>query len=341
MPILWDNDATGTATSVGSDEIAAKNANYPLIIGHNVLWQSRIQAFWSDDGTLTGNDESLSGAPGRLAYDGRGTVQTSPDNFNGTSLHLVFDLYTSTSHLNQVDSICILGHNFEDVDGGANDLTLNIKISNDASFGANTSTIMNWTAAGGDFTDNKRLYSHDLSDGWGLGGETIPSRMANFRYVQIALSTGTSFSAAPRIGEIFMGRRYQLGGKADRPYPEYFRVSETEEHISDNGVMSVSTKWQGAHDRSMEFNLGGSIVGSLVPFTVVKDFAKVNKWGTRPFIYVENPADANPVAEFVRFRDARNAFNLTQPEGGPFEQIWPVELKELRPFASSEYEVLT
>ncbi len=321
--------------AIGADELTAKAAGYPLVVGSNVLETYNALPQWRTTGSwASGSDVSLSGYPARLAIDRRAKTYTMPD-ISGTpptSISLIFDCNGSSRRSGEADVIAILGHNFHLCDPDS----INVDIADTNDFtGGSFVTMKQWSSASNWETTNgiapRRLISLGLT-----GSAAQPRRINTIRYVRVQLNKAAGFTVAPQIGEVILGRRCQFTTNGQLPFPDRPLKSESVSMRTNNGDLIRHALWSGAGDRTIMFNLGGTNIGVLDMETSLRDFQDHIDYGQKSFLYIQRPdlVETDHRAWLMSLEPPE--FNFTQL--GFAEEEVEMSMVEQPPFVSSEVE---
>lgn len=191
-------------SSLSSDEIAWKAADYPLI-APNVTPIAPSVARWNTAGTTTDTDRTLSTNPARRAYDGFVSTDTRTDGTAASTWYYVLD-FGSGGEI-EIDCAFIIGHNF----GTLSLTTVTLEIADDANFSSNLLEIGDFGTPGVD----TRLRDVNFNSN---------NRYSNVRYLRLKLSRGSNFT--PELHEIILGRRRQFKVRPRNPFDPDRKVDQ-------------------------------------------------------------------------------------------------------------------
>lgn len=267
-----------SSAALTADEVTYAAANKPILVGIQALESPQI-ARWDADGDASGGgDISATGFPARWSYDRRTGKRTKP-NAGAATQYLVYQLNASPD---DVDCAFIQDHNF----GTIGALTVTLEIADVATFtGGTFQTLATWTPG----TSNNRLASLSLKH-----TGSVALRYSGLSYVRIKTTGG---SHTPEIGEVWLGRRRQLKHKPNEPYADlanHFigsqRLFETK-----SGLPAVSVRHRGRRVLDARVNPSDTTY-----HTAVRSWFRDTNWGTRAFVWVEDPAAAPASYNLVR-----------------------------------------
>ena len=150
-------------------------------------------------------------------------------------------------------------------------------------------------------------------------------QFSSVRYVRVRLTSGGA-TYSPKIGEFFFGERYQLKRNPNVPYDDKSYLSSVSDHVSTSGVRRryVMNKGQGVRNVSIA-------TGDSDEITAIDEFWKASEYGTRSFLYIENPSTA-PAGYLMDVEEPSMSFALV----GPVERNVSMRLLEQPPFKTSE-----
>ena len=230
-----------------------------------------------------------------------------------------YNFYFSTSI--SFDTLCITGHNLNSL--GAISVSLEIADSN--TFGSNLKEIAKYTVSGS--TDNRILITNLNSAG---GSNTYSSSGTAQRYSSVAYARLKIIHATandvPKIGEIFLGTRYQLQRNPDVPWNNKNEFSSVTDFTALTGIVKRYVAYRGQAIRSFRASIAAS-----AEITVIDDWFNDINEGTKPFLYIETPSSAAD-ARIMILDDAALRFPLV----GPSERVLEFSMTEQPPYLSVE-----
>jgi len=130
----------------------------------------------------------------------------------------------------------------------------------------------------------------------------------------------------PEVGEIVLGRRYQLQRNPNVPWDNKHEVSRTTEQVSLSGVT-----------RRYTFHRGKALRNVVAPLADSSEIAVVDSWwdsteeGTKPFYWVETASTAASTM-LVHLENPELDFALV----GPYERQLVFAMVEQPPFLARE-----
>ena len=313
----------GVASSpVGSTSTTARDADNPWLLAQNTLVH-KDGALWTLSGNyLLGEDITAIGFPTNRASDGHVNVITKPATFSNTTISLVWRVKLTAGH--NVDTVGILGHNFDDLPG-----TVSISIDFD---NVNNFTGVNLGVATATIADAKRLIFDNLDD------EGVPNRQYILpEYIRIKITSTSALGgsgAIPQIGMVIMGRRKQLSVKPDRPYEPTPMQSNVVTTVFDDGdetefvlaerLAVIPVSWQFE-------NLPN--VGDLNDPATLLAFWRDTKGGSKKFLWCENPFTDVRFAHFAKMQSP----SFTQPFETFRKRLSGFTIKEMPPAVDVEF----
>lgn len=297
---------------VTAAELAALALDKPTLVAVQAL-ESPQAAKWDADGSMAGGaDISATGYPARWAHDRRTGLRTKPTGATeapaGTwSTYLCFQLNASPDDF---DCIFIQDHNFGTIGG----LTVTAEIDDVNTFASGThQTIATWTP----LTSNARLASLVLTH----TGVTA-RRYTGVPYLRIKATKVTAGSFTPEIGEVWVGRRRQLLRKSGEPYDDLGLKSEQSSFSTRTGITTSSVRYKGRRTVGAKF-----VPSDTTEKSDITAFFRECNYGTRSFIWVENPSSAPASYNLVKLNEPEFVF----PRTGPAMRDWNLEASEQGP----------
>lgn len=309
------------SAAVPAAELTAEGLDKPCLVtsnaarAWNALPQWSISGTWSDSGPGEASNVSYSNAPPYWAYDGKGTRRTYPVGGVYSTFFYMMDLALTGRNDGIIDSIAILGHNFDSLPGN---LTISVSIADDEDFSVNLQTIhtFNLTAP----HDPTRLVA------------LLATRYTDVQYARLNILSSVNFSTTvvPRIGELILGRRRQLARNPDEPTDDRSVVSRVAVLETQNGddVSYVQHK----NRREIEPFWTADENDTIDDKQTWIDFFDDLDGGTRPFLYLRNPTTTPADAPLMYLPEPRDF----QDHLGPYHAEVSHEMKELPPFYRDE-----
>ena len=255
-----------SSAGVPAADLALAAADKPILAG--TPDPDDLTGGW-DVGTLTGTVASATdedaNRPARRVGDGLPGLQTTT-NASGTQFSLVLQFAVGI----EFDFIGFLNHNLETL----NCTSLTTEVADDAAFTTNLQTIstLNPSLEASD----RRIADLELTH---LGGSAL--RYSNVEYIRIAITCNSGF---PEIGQVVLGRRYQLKHEPNRPWDPDQNVSSLDRFESRAGVITDTPRFRGRR----------LIAANLNPDETDKKQDLIDWWadinqGALPFVWIDKP----------------------------------------------------
>lgn len=306
-------------------EQAAQLAGKPIFLGAgaNALRSFLTAAEWSSartwatGGSGGGTNLTRTAEPTRWAHDARLHARTRPNASGGSSMFLLLELDTAT-----IDTVIIANHNFASIAG----CEVRAGVADDSAFSTNLRVIAEWTAF-----DGSRLVAIDLTDGGAHGaGEYRRFSTVRYAYVEV-ITSGTFAVTVPRIGEVWMGQRRQLGRHHDRPGDNQALESRTDMMEADSGAVSSYVRHQGrrAVNLSWVSDEADDYGDDVATWRGI--FETDTAHGTLPVFYIGDPS-APADAPLLLLNEPAQRFEWL----GPQHVRRSFAARELPPFVSGE-----
>lgn len=311
---------------VTAAEQAALAKDKPLFLVRNILKEINSARpdgpEWRDGATGNygaGTDVTAPGFDAIRAQDGRPNLRTKPVNTGLSAYTIIFDMTPSPDGVdNELDALVIGNHNFGDLERSST-ITITVEFAAGSTF-AGATAIASFVNP----TNNFRLASFNLN---------AFTRYTATRFVRITIVSDTALLTTPAFGELFMGRRRQMGHKADRGFTEFSYITgkETLNLAIGNSVDFVNFKGKAVLPRVWRPQDGVDDTGLDDALTMKEIVNEID--GT--FIYAENPSTGLQKYLFCKIdgnldliKNAINYFNAT-----------PLVLREQGPFLIKEQGV--
>lgn len=301
-----------TAETTGFDN------DKPMLVSQSLV--SPTVARWNDAGTTTDAATTAADGPAVRAYDNIGSLQTKDTSADLTARYLVFDIGASSTI--SFDTCLILNHNMNS--GGFNEISL--EVSDSADFTSNLIEIYSYSVSG---TDDDRLLCTNLNSA-GASSTYDPSgtaqRYSGVRYVRIKITATSGTARQAKIGEVWLGTRYQLQRNPDVPWNNKDEFSQVTEFKALSGLTRRYVHYRGQALRNFRAPISDS-----AEVTVVENWFNGINEGTSPFLYIEKPSSGAEPYLMILNTPALN-FQLV----GPFERILSFSMTEQPPYLSRE-----
>ena len=310
-----------SAAALTGAETTGFDNDKPLMASESLVAPS--VARWNDAGTTTDTATTAADGPAVRAYDNIGSLQTKDTSADLTARYLVFD--TGAAGVISFDTCLILNHNLNS--GGFNIVSL--EISDDPDFGTgggdNTIEIFKYTVDG--TTDNRLICTNlNSADSDAYDPSGTAQRYSSVRYVRLKITADSGTARQAKIGELFLGTRYQLQRNPDVPWNNKDETSETTEFKALSGLVRRYVHYRGQALRNFR-----AAISASAEITVIDDWFNGINEGTNPFVYVETPSSS--AAPYLMILDTPA---LSFPLVGPFERILQFSMSEQPPYLSRE-----
>lgn len=262
------------------------------IIGVNTLI-SGVNAntgVWSKgtSGTISSTQEEDPDGQWEYINDGATHLQTFPDETNTTG----WTLALRTSAI-EFDFIAFINTNFSTLSFGA----LTVQIADDITMSTNLQTIGTLAEADGR-SANFALY-HTGS---------VARRYSDVDYIRFTLASPSPVDI-PKIGEIILGRRYQLKRQPNRPFDNHALSGDIVRSTSASGVITSTERSFGA------FHLNGNWpIEDTSDQADIIAFHKGIRGGAHPFVWCQNPSTAPNSFHYMYLDEP----SLSFPQTGPY-----------------------
>lgn len=210
------------------------------------MLQSDTTTVWNNEGTVAGASHTTTGYPTTRAGDGFVHLVTKPDSGVANTMYYVIDFGATGV---EFDFVALMGCNFATWLPSA-DVTFQLDSTDLGGAGptgtfASTETVANF----GQPTTNDRLCDWSC---YHTGA--VPLRYSNVRYARLVMPNDAA-AFQPEIGELIVGRRYQLKNRPLNPFSKdgLSRVSETAK--TTGGVIQKVVLSKGAYAMSGAFKV--------------------------------------------------------------------------------------
>jgi len=231
-----------------------------------------------------------------------------------------YNFFFTTGDEISFDTLCVLGHNLNSI--GA--VSVSLEIADNSAYSSNLKEIAQYTISG--TTDNRILFTNLNSEG---GSNTYSATGTAQRYSSVAyvrLKIVHAGATAPKVGEIFLGTRYQLSRNPNVPWNNKDEHSEISDFVSQNGIIQRYVFYRGQAVRSVEMSLGSSS-----NIAVVDDWYNAIHEGTRSFLWIDTPSSGAECRLMIL-----DSADLVFPLAGPFERNLSFTMREQPPYLSRE-----
>lgn len=260
-----------SSAEISANEIAWAAADKPLL-GINALSLSDID----NDRWLVGVNKTFADSPvdtdttkpEARAYDGLPGLQTQSTS-SSTSFSLLYEFANDDG---EFDFVAVLNSNLY----ASGVTSFRIDIADDNTFATNLQNIVDIDVTS-QIASERRFASFDLRH-----TGSVALRYSTVSYVRFEFVASGSFQ--PAIGQIILGRRYQMQHAPDYPFDDYNRESLTGDYESRGGVV-VRNSW--AEGRRLLDAVIRPNTAALQ--TDIKNFYKNTKSGVLPFVWCDNP----------------------------------------------------
>jgi hypothetical protein len=307
-----------SAANLATAETTGFNADKPMLVSQSLV--SPTVARWNDAGTTTDAATTAADGPAVRAYDNIGSLQTKDTSADLTARYLVFDIGASSTI--SFDTCLILNHNLNS--GGF--ATVSLEIADNAAFSSNLIEIFKYTVSG---TDDDRLLCTNLNSAGGSStydANGTAQRYSSVRFVRLKITASAGTARQAKIGEVWLGTRYQLQRNPDVPWNNKDEFSEVTEFKALSGLTRRYVHYRGQAVRSFRASISAS-----AEITVIENWFNGINEGTNPFLYVETPSSA--AEPYLMILD-NTALNF--PLVGPFERVLTFSMTEQPPYLSRE-----
>ncbi len=235
-----------TTATLSAAETANRAADKPLL-GVQMIPTSPTVERWNTEGTIAGGDHCDASYPARRAQDGFPHLVTKTDGSAGLGWFFVIDFGTAGCTF---DFVALMGCNFAtwlpsaavtfELDNG----NPNPGDTPDGTF-TNIVTVASFAAP----TTNDRLIDLDCHH-----TGAVPLRYSDVRYARLHfVNNATPYT--PEIGELIVGRSYQLPYNPDRPFADYGLMDNAEISKSEGGVVQKISYYRRCFDLAYESTL--------------------------------------------------------------------------------------
>lgn len=322
---------TLTGAEIPTAEQNALSNDKPLFLSRNELRMS-TQPRWTTDGQHGSADSAATGFESFKAYDNLPNMTTKLTT--GVVDNLVhYNFLTNTSA--EMDSVALVNHNLATIAGVlGGDITVTVQIDVTSPTPSGTfAEIHSPSVTVITTTSDPRLLILDLES---QAAET-PYRFTGRQYWRISFSSaGSDFSTTdgqPAFGQLYVGRRRQMGTKANSPFTEFNQISDSKRFTAKSGmkVDQFNNTGMVAFPRRHVNGFGVGKSGIDEPETL-KSVWTDSKQGRNGMIYVEDPSTDPDTHYWMRFSE--NSF--TQTRVGPLQINTSYSLLEQPPFLANE-----
>jgi len=309
-----------SAANLATAETTGFNADKPMLVSQSLV--SPTVARWNDAGTTTDAATTAADGPAVRAYDNIGSLQTKDTSADLATRYLVFDIGASSTI--SFDTCLILNHN---MNSGANPFaTISLEIADNAAFSSNLIEIFKYTVSG---TSDDRLLCTNLNSAGGSStydANGTAQRYSGVRFVRIKITAAGGTARQAKIGEVWLGTRYQLQRNPDVPWNNKDEFSQVTEFKALSGLTRRYVHYRGQALRNFRASISAS-----AEITVIENWFNGINEGTNPFLYIEKPSSGAEPYLMILNTPALN-FQLV----GPFERILSFSMTEQPPYLSRE-----
>jgi len=296
-----------SSAALDAAESAAFAADYPILLASHVLRDGIPTAYpWTQTGATGDTNHAAAFAPTKRAWDGfaHAGLHTYPDN-NAATWFLCFALTTPQ----EFDTLVLHGSNLDLAD------VVQIDIADNAEFTTNMRVI--WQATGA--ATGARAVVTNLKYG---GTELL--RYSGVSFLRLEVDRTIAF--APRVRELWLGRRRQLVCLPERPLSDRREETVAAPITSKSGVR---TNWVTERRGAARLYAFTTTAVQLAPLT---GWWSDSLRGTRPFYLIENP-ESKPHAYLMRCPQGPSFYPVNIGNG--VCEI-TVEMREQNPFLVME-----
>lgn len=260
------------AFSTSTPPASSLDSDAPILIYSQALdYASATHAGrWASSRSMTAADLSASGFPAHLAYDGKWSRTTKP---NASAVTWYLNFYCDPNV--PVDYAVILEDNFAEAGVG---IALDLVTSNADAF-SSPSTM---------HSVGSTVYSSKVRRVLKL-----TNRYSNLERVSLGI-TVASGTFLPRIGELWLGRRYQFETQPNEPWSHRSRRTNTDRIVTPYGVVTDVITGEGQlFDRPVWH------LGSTTERDAVREVFEKSRHGGRGMIWIPRPVTAPSEAYVV------------------------------------------
>ena len=287
-----------SSTALTAESLSRFAADKPIIgVNSLIAGYTANSGVWSKgtSGTISSTQEEDADGPVEYIFDGATHLQTYPDETNTTG----WTLAIRTSPI-EFDFIAIMNTNLATHSFG----NMTVQISdeptfavNDAESGVPATTISSVGEADGRKVDFTLFHTGSAA-----------RRYSDVEYIRFTWAS-PSPAQIPKIGEIILGRRYQLKRQPDRPFDNHALSGDIVRSTSASGVITSTERSFGA------FSLNGNWpIEDTSDQADIIAFHKATRGGARPFVWCQNPSTAPNSFHYMYLDDPSLAF----PQTGPY-----------------------
>lgn len=293
-----------SSVAIAGDELTALNLDRPMLVGSHLMRDEfdpdTTGNVWTKVGSTTSADETLAGYPAYRAWDGHAYtgLYTTPDS-NSTEWFYTLALAGTADF----DVVCLWGENLDTA------TRVKLEIADDADFLTNLLVVVNASPA-------TRLT------------QVLASRYSGVQYARLRISSGGG-GIAPRLNEVWIGRRRQLLEHVDLPWGDKHEQSKVRTRESSVGVSPPRTLHRGAAVRSARIAMADATA-----YAVLSGWHADTDLAARSFLWIETPS-TSPTTHLMTF-DASDADYRAQ-RSGPYRRDLSLPMREIDPFASQAY----
>lgn len=293
----------------------ARDRDAPVFIARNVLWNQDVAAEWRTTGSwASGSDVTAAGQLTSRASDGKLNEFTSPSDQTSSAYYLMWQLTTP----NFFDAVTILGHNWADLNGT---VTIRMQIDTVNNFASPTTLFTTAPTINGRYAN------------WDFGAASVTHE--DYVYLRLQILSTETFTTMPRVSEVMLGQRRQMGRKGDRPYVERATGSDSERFRAGSGasVDYVHSEGGDVLPRIWRPFDGNDVTIGLDDSQTLVDFWRDCGRGTKAFAYAENPSSDQSGVHWMK---ASEGSRLEERKVGPNMYAMGISMEEESPFLDPE-----
>lgn len=319
-----------TFTELDSGILAADAADRPLFIAGNVFsgtlnWEQH---------TLTASPPGVGGEedaafPTARAIDGRGDAYTQKSSGGAGERHSLF-MTAPVTTATEFDSLFFV------MDPGTTNSGSQVGVevyAYDVNVG-DPSPVRIYDSIPGASRFNSgsgiaRRVSIDLKDSGGSTSYSL-SGTGSLAFTIYVTTSGQYWTTFPRIYEVILGKRYQLGKKSIRPWDPDPIGNNMARRVSDSGVISDYVRAAGVWESRQDWQIPiGTDAYGIDNEQAVRDMWAATSYGSNSFVYIEDPTTAPELARLCKFTNS----TLSMPYQGPRERRVQLGMIETPPYA--------
>ena len=304
-----------TAAALTSDENTGLSNDKPMMVLQSA--NSPTDAHWTTGGTHASADVTESTTPAVRAHDDIGSLVTQTDTASAGTSPKYYNFYFSAGI--SFDTCIILGHNLN----SQSITSLKLQIADDSSFSTNVVNPYVYTVSGS--TDNRlTCVNLNTEDSGSYSAAGTAQRYSNVQYARIVIEHAGS--KTPKLGEVFLGTRYQLQRNPSLAWNNKDEVSVVSDFTTHSGLTKRYVQYRGQAVRRVSMALAAA-----AEITTIDNWFNATEEGTKTFAYIETP-NTSPQTHLMML----DSPNLRFPLVGPTERALSFSMTEQPPYLSRE-----